>query len=159
MSHASSHWANLFKSSWSIDLLIFRWKTQSSAKRWTLEFMLSGRSLIHTKKRMGPNTEPWVTPDNTGAGSAQTPSKTTFCIRQIAKLWSTGGYHFGYHNTLASKSHRRLTYKLISSSGSQLGLSKALTKSIIMRSVCLWSLLWTPSRFSLLIFLFRTNHG
>ena len=30
---------------------------------------------------MGPNTEPWGTPDNTGAGSEQTPSMKTFCDR------------------------------------------------------------------------------
>ena len=31
-----------------------------------MEFMLSGRSFISIKKRMGPNTEPWGTPDNAG---------------------------------------------------------------------------------------------
>ena len=41
---------------------------------------------------MGPNTEPWGTPDNTE--SEQTPSMMTFCVQQC----STGGYHFGYHN-------------------------------------------------------------
>ena len=55
---------------------------------------------------MGPNTEPWVTPDNTGSVSELTPSMTTFLFAQIAKSWSIGGYHFGYNNipayTLAS---------------------------------------------------------
>ena len=46
-----------------------------------MEFMLPGRSLISIKKRMDPNKKPWGTPDNTGAGSEQTPSMTTFCVR------------------------------------------------------------------------------
>ena len=41
---------------------------------------------------MGPNTESWGTPDNTGAGWANTIDDT---------FLSTGGYHFGYHNTPA----------------------------------------------------------
>ena len=50
-----------------------------------MEFMLSGMSLMNIKKSMGPNTEPWRIPDNTGAGSEQTPSMTTFLFAQLTK--------------------------------------------------------------------------
>ena len=46
-----------------------------------MEFMLSGGTFINIKKRMGPNTEPWGTPDNTEAGSELTSSMTMFCVR------------------------------------------------------------------------------
>ena len=51
-----------------------------------MELMLSGMSLINIKKRMCHNTEPWGqggggTPNNIEAGSEQTPSMTTFCVR------------------------------------------------------------------------------
>ena len=51
-----------------------------------MEFMLSGRSFINIKKRMGPNTETWGTPDNTEAGSELTPSMTTFCVRPDSQV-------------------------------------------------------------------------
>ena len=57
---------------------MFLYKTQSSAKRQTDDLILSGRSLINIKKRMGPKTDPWGTPDKTGTGSEAWPSNTTF---------------------------------------------------------------------------------
>ena len=57
---------------------MFLYKTQSSAKRRTDDLILSGRSLINIKKRTGPKTDPWGTPDKTGTGSEAWPSNTTF---------------------------------------------------------------------------------
>ena len=68
-----------FLAFWSSHILI---KDTVICKRRTVEFLLSGRSLISIRKRMGPSTEPWETPDKTGAGSEQTPSMTTFCVCQ-----------------------------------------------------------------------------
>ena len=48
---------------------IFLYKTQLSAKRRTDDLMFSGRSLIKMRKRTGPKTDPWGTPDRTGTGS------------------------------------------------------------------------------------------
>ena len=48
---------------------MFLYRTQSSANKWTDDLMLSGRPLMNTKKRTGPRTEPWGTPDKTGTGS------------------------------------------------------------------------------------------
>ena len=67
--------------SWSSEHLIFLLRTQSSAKNRTIEFMLSGRSLIKIKINTSPATEPWGTPDNTGTWSEHKPSRTTFCVR------------------------------------------------------------------------------
>ena len=57
---------------------MFLYKIQSSAKRRTDDLILSGRSLINIKKRTGPKTDPWGTPDKTGTGSEAWPSNTTF---------------------------------------------------------------------------------
>ena len=57
---------------------MFLYKTQSSAKRRTDDLILPGRSLINIKKRTGPKTDPWGTPDKTG--SEAWPSNTTFLI-------------------------------------------------------------------------------
>ena len=65
---------------WSSDPLIFLYRTQSSAKRRTVEFMLSERLIMKFRNSIGPNTEPCGTPDNMGAVSEQTPSSTTFCV-------------------------------------------------------------------------------
>ena len=45
-------------------LLIEPYKRQSSAKRQTVDFTESGRSLIWHMKRRGPSTMPWDTPEN-----------------------------------------------------------------------------------------------
>ena len=52
---------------------MFLYKTQSSAKRRTDDLILSGRSLINIKKRTGPKTDPWGTPDKTGTDEIHTP--------------------------------------------------------------------------------------
>ena len=57
---------------------MFLYKTQLSAKRRTDDLILSGRSLINIKKRTGPKTDPWGTPDKTGTRSEAWPSNTTF---------------------------------------------------------------------------------
>ena len=40
----------------------------SSAKSRSLLLTDSGRSFIYARKRHGPNTDPWGTPDTTGNG-------------------------------------------------------------------------------------------
>ena len=72
-----------------------------------MEFMLSGRSfpVINIKKRMGANMESWGTPDNTGAGSEQTPSITTFCVCPDPLediIWDTIIYYHLYSNLKTS---------------------------------------------------------
>ena len=58
--------------------LTFLYNTQSSAKRQTDDLIFSGRSLIKIRKRTGPKTDPWGTPDRTWTGSEAWPSNTTF---------------------------------------------------------------------------------
>ena len=48
---------------------MFLYRTQSSANRRTEDQMLSGRSFIKNRNRIGPKTDPWGTPGNTGTGS------------------------------------------------------------------------------------------
>ena len=42
-------------------------------------------SPISTRNKMGPKTDPWGTPDFTGAGSDGTPSTSTVCFRFVKK--------------------------------------------------------------------------
>ena len=42
--------------------------------------MLSAKSFIEIRHRIGPKTNPWGTPDNTGTGSETWPSETTCCV-------------------------------------------------------------------------------
>ena len=44
----------------------FLYRTQSSANRQTEDLMFSGKSFIKIRNRIGPKTDPWGTPDNTG---------------------------------------------------------------------------------------------
>ena len=60
---------------------MFLYRTQSSANKRTDDLMLSGRSLMNTKKRTGPRPEPWGTPDKTRTESDTWPSSTTCCER------------------------------------------------------------------------------
>ena len=67
------------------------YRTLSSANRRTEDLMLSGRSFIKIRNRIGPKTDPWGTPDNTGTGSEAWPSNTTFWVRpeshELIHLW------------------------------------------------------------------------
>ena len=52
--------------SFIIEMFLFDvWSDESSAKRVSLVcwFKCSGRSLIYSKKKSGPSTDPWGTPD------------------------------------------------------------------------------------------------
>ena len=63
--------------------MISRYKRLSSAKRRTLvpgeRFLCM--SLMYMRKKRGPNTVPWGTPERTGRGSDDWPSTTTCCVR------------------------------------------------------------------------------
>ena len=48
---------------------MFLYRTQSSANRRTEDLILSGKSLMKIRKRIGPKTDPWGTADKTGTGS------------------------------------------------------------------------------------------
>ena len=67
------------------------YRTQSSANRRTEDLILSGKSLLKIRKRIGPKTDPWGTPDKTGTGSEAWPSKTTCWLRpeshELIHLW------------------------------------------------------------------------
>ena len=69
-----------------------RYTTQSSAKRLTLEFSPTGKSLMYMRKSRGPNTLPWGTPDSTSAGLEGEPWITTDCClpfrNEDIQLWS-----------------------------------------------------------------------
>ena len=41
----------------------------SSAKNFAEDFILVSRSLMYMRKRSGPRTDPWGTPDSIGAHS------------------------------------------------------------------------------------------
>ena len=49
----------------------------SSANRRIFDLMPSGRSLMYSRKRLGPRTDPCGTPDSTGRVSDLVPSTTT----------------------------------------------------------------------------------
>ncbi|KAH3796132.1 hypothetical protein DPMN_149699 [Dreissena polymorpha] len=51
--------------------------TQSSANRRTLDFTDEGRSLMKSRNRRGPRTDPLGTPEITGAMVEVAPSTTT----------------------------------------------------------------------------------
>ena len=73
-------------------MLISRYSRQSSANRRTWELTEEGRSLIWHRKRMGPRTEPWGTPESTVVDLEQAPSLTTLmdlCVRKFdSQAWS-----------------------------------------------------------------------
>ena len=86
---------SLCKSDWraSESLVIYtkHYKIQSSAKRRMLDVMSLPMSLTYNKKRSGPSTVSWGTPDSTITSSDNSPSTTTFCflpVRQFdIQLW------------------------------------------------------------------------
>ena len=63
-----------------VDLTV-RYIIVSSAKSRTLLLTESGRSFIYARKRHGPNTDPWGTPDTTGNVSEVHPSIRTCWVR------------------------------------------------------------------------------
>ena len=53
------------------------YRTQSSANRRPEVLIISGKSFMKIKNRIGPKTDPWGIPDKIGTGSEVWPSKTT----------------------------------------------------------------------------------
>ena len=80
-SHCSSDVRSDWRMRWSLVVVIALNSRQSSAKNLGDEFWTtSGRSLMYVRKRMGPWTVPWGTPDVTSAGEECTPSRSTSCF-------------------------------------------------------------------------------
>ena len=69
----------------SEDVLTVIYIIVSSAKSRTLLLTELGRSFIYARKRHGPNTDPWGTPDITGKVSDVHPSIRTFWVRHCKK--------------------------------------------------------------------------
>ena len=66
---------------WSLAVVITLNSRQSSAKSLVDEFWTTcGRSLMYARKRRGPRTVPWGTPDVMSAGEECTPSRSTSCF-------------------------------------------------------------------------------
>ena len=77
---------------WSLKVLISRYRRQSSANRWTWELTEEGRSLIWQRRRVGPRTVPWETPESMVVDSEQAPSMTTLmdlCVHQPGVEWTS----------------------------------------------------------------------
>ena len=60
-------------------VLISLYRIASSANSRIWEWVPVGRSLIYNRKRIGPKTEPWGTPDVTWIWSEVVPSSMTHC--------------------------------------------------------------------------------
>ena len=66
--------------------LFLLYRRLSSAKSLAPEcWTTSGRSLIYVKKRRGPRTIPWGTPDRTAAENNSVPSSATCCFLSVRK--------------------------------------------------------------------------
>ena len=63
-------------------MLLSLYRTESSANRRTVEWILSGRSLMYIRKRRGPSTVPCGTPDLTWVQGECSPLTTTLCSRE-----------------------------------------------------------------------------
>ena len=63
--------------------LISLYRTQSSANRRTVEWILLGKSLMYIRKRRGPSTVPCGTPDSTWVQGECPPLTTTLCSRHV----------------------------------------------------------------------------
>ena len=74
----SRAWRSFWRMLASVDVLTVRYIIVSLAKSRTLLFTELGRSF---RKRHGPNTDPWGTPDITGKVSDVHPSILTFWVR------------------------------------------------------------------------------
>ena len=70
--------------SWGV--LMFRYNRQSSAKRLTLDYTASGKSLMWHRKSNGPSTLPWGTPESTVASPDASPVSTTRIFLLVKKL-------------------------------------------------------------------------
>ena len=114
---------------------MFLYKTHSSASRWTEDLMLSGKSFIKIRNRIGPKTDPWGTPDNTGTGPEAWPSKTTCWV------------HPESHELIHLRVDPLITWQSNLCNSLLCGiLSKAFANSMMIKSVCLCPQFAAPSR-------------
>ena len=65
-----------WQSEWFV---MVRYMMVSSANSLMLLLIESGMSFMYMRKRQGPSTDPWGTPDSTGQAPDCSPSRTTFC--------------------------------------------------------------------------------
>ena len=94
-SHFVAHWWIFDRSefNWvaaSIGLSTMIYRLVSSAKSLIEELMSSTISLMYKRKRKGPRTEPWGTPEFTDVQSEFAPGRTTLCFllcRQSVNHW------------------------------------------------------------------------
>lgn len=80
-------WISFWRASWSILLRIGRTIVWSSANWKSGEETTSFKSLTKSKKKIGPRTEPWGTPDVTEHHFETAPLNTTRCFRSKRKFW------------------------------------------------------------------------
>lgn len=73
--------SEVFKASWSFEFRISLYKMQSSAKSFILTGMSLMTSLIKTRKKSGPNTDPCGIPESTVAGVEAASLTWTHCFR------------------------------------------------------------------------------
>ena len=71
--------------SWSDCSVMVLWSMVSSAKSRVVELSGRGRSLMYARKREGPSTDPWGTPDGTGLVLDLEPATMTACFLSSRK--------------------------------------------------------------------------
>ena len=103
-----------------------RYTAVSSANRPTWDCTLSGRSLMYSRNRVGPRTEPCGTPEDTGTSSEHSPSKRTVWLLPAKKDW----IHWSVLHCMQCICSLYRSFRWLT-------LSKALLKSSKIRSVCL----------------------
>ena len=82
MSLSRSSWSARLSAVLEIDLLM----RKSSAKRWSLDVIPVGRSLMNVRKSNGLRTVTWGTPEGTGTQSDDFPSTTTRWDRHVINV-------------------------------------------------------------------------
>ena len=84
------HWRES-KSDWrtwlSCKLETVKYTAVSSANNLTWDWIFSGRSFMYNRKRSGPSTDPWGTPEVTGTSFEDSPSNTTVWVCPIKNDW------------------------------------------------------------------------
>ena len=129
-SHIRSHSWSMSRLFWSFAVYscpcTVKYTAVSSANKWTGDCKLSGRSLMYSKNKMGPRTDPWGAPDDTGSSSELSPSRTT--------VWLLPTRKDSVH--LSALPWTPCTCSLYRSLRG-FTLSKALLKSSKIKSVCL----------------------
>ena len=81
--NSSRSFCSSAESNW---LLISRYRTQSSANRRTVEWILPGRLLMYIRKRSGPSSVRSGTPDLTWVQGDCSPLTTTLCSWHVRNL-------------------------------------------------------------------------